>query len=35
MPLWFTTLGLIWRYRVRDSVARESYVFYRRGTEAE
>ncbi|HFD0315619.1 amino acid permease [Serratia marcescens] len=35
MPLWFTTLGLIWRYRVRDSVARESYVFYRRGAEAE
>ncbi|CAI0712236.1 D-serine/D-alanine/glycine transporter [Serratia entomophila] len=27
MPLWFIALGLIWRFRVRDSLAREGYVF--------
>ncbi|WP_262119899.1 hypothetical protein [Serratia ficaria] len=32
MPLWFIALGLIWRFRVRDSLAREGYVF---STEAE
>lgn len=35
MPLWFITLAIVWRYRIKDSVAQEGYVFYQSRREAE
>ncbi|WP_410529431.1 amino acid permease [Serratia sp. AXJ-M] len=35
MPLWFITLAIVWRFRIKDSVAQEDYVFYQSRREAE
>jgi len=35
MPLWFITLAIVWRFRIKDSVAQEGYVFYQSHREAE
>ncbi|MNE54969.1 D-serine/D-alanine/glycine transporter [compost metagenome] len=35
MPLWFIALALVWRFRIKNSLAREGYVYYQAGQEAE
>jgi AAT family amino acid transporter len=35
MPLWFIALALVWRFRVKNSLAREDYVYYQPDQQAE